>query len=372
VNGKVDFEQLGQQLDRSDMLGLAQSFPSHMEDAWGIGQSFAQSVTAGDYQQVVVCGMGGSAIGGDMLRSFFGDRLAAPLTSVRGYRVPAHVGKASLVVVSSYSGNTGETLSAFDSLRGRGATVVAVSGGGNLEERCREDGVPFCTIPGGMPPRAAIAYSFVPMLQILRAAGVARFQDTEFDEALHTARNLASEFAPGREDNPAVELARALERNLPYVYSGSELMKAIARRWACQFNENSKSPAHFADFPELNHNEIVGWRGSGAGDLYKRVVVLSLEDRDDHEMTRHQTEIGLGIEESFAAAVRRFDGGQGGRLSRMISLLMLGDFASIYLAYLYGVDPTPVENIDFLKNRLGQIYQGNTHPETGKRKDQQQ
>jgi len=133
------------------------------------------------------------------------------------------------------------------------------------------------------------------------------------------------------------------------------LMQAIARRWACQFNENSKSPAHFAEFPELNHNEIVGWRGGGAGDLYKRVVLLSLEDRDDHEMTRHQTEIGLGIEQSLAAGVHRFDGGQGGRLSRMISLLMLGDFASIYLAFLNGVDPTPVENIDYLKNKLGQL-----------------
>jgi glucose/mannose-6-phosphate isomerase len=355
MNEKVDFERLRRQLDPSGMLALAQAFPSHMEDAWGIGRSFAASITPGDYRQVVVCGMGGSAIGGDMLRSYFGDRLKAPLTSVRGYQVPAHVGEASLVVVSSYSGNTGETLSSYESLRGRGATVVAVSGGGKLEILCREDGLPFCTIPGGMPPRAAIAYSFIPMLQILRAAGAAQFEDDEFDEALQTARRLAQDYAPTEDDNPAVELARALERNLPYVYSGPGLMQAIARRWACQFNENSKSPAHFAEFPELNHNEIVGWRDGGAGDLYKRVVLLSLEDRDDHEMTRHQTEIGLGIEQSLAAGVHRFDGGRGGRLSRMISLLMLGDFASIYLAYLYGVDPTPVENIDYLKNKLGQL-----------------
>ena len=354
MNEKVDFEQLRPQLDPSGMLALAQSFPSHMEDAWGIGRSFAADVTPGDYRQVVVCGMGGSAIGGDMLRSFFGDRLKSPLTSVRGYQVPAHVGESTLVVVSSYSGNTGETLSSYESMRGRGAKVVAVSGGGKLEKLCHEDGVPFCTIPGGMPPRAAIAYSFVPMLHILRAAGVARFEDDEFVESLETARGLARDYSPQEQDNPAVELARALENNLPYVYSGPGLMQAIARRWACQFNENSKSPAHFAEFPELNHNEIVGWRDGGAGDLYKRVVVLSLEDRDDHDMTRRQTEIGLGIERPLAAAVHRFDGGRGGRLSRMISLLMLGDFASIYLAYLYGVDPTPVENIDYLKNKLAQ------------------
>jgi glucose/mannose-6-phosphate isomerase len=350
-----DFELLGQQLDPSGMLGLARSFPDHMEDAWRIGGAFLPHIAAGDYRQVVVCGMGGSAIGGDMVRSFFGDRLRSPLLSVRDYRVPAHVGDGSLVIMSSYSGNTGETLSAYESIRDRGATVVAVSGGGKLEACCREDGIPFCTIPGGMPPRAAIAYSFFPMLRILRAADAAEFDDAEFDEALQSARRLADEYAPTQTENAAADLALALKGNLPFVYSGPGLVQAIARRWACQFNENSKSPAHFAHFPELNHNEIVGWRKGGAGDLYGRVVVLSLEDEDDHEMTRHQTEIGLGIEAPLAAAVRRFNGGSGGRLSRMISLLMLGDFASIYLAYLYGVDPTPVENIDYLKKRLGEL-----------------
>jgi glucose/mannose-6-phosphate isomerase len=353
MNDSVDFERLRQKLDPSGMLGLAQSFPSHMEDAWGIGGSFAQDIAAGDYRQLVVCGMGGSAIGGDLVRSFFGDRLKAPLLSVRDYRVPAHVGEASFVIISSYSGNTGETLSAYDSVRGRGAKVVAVSSGGKLEEHCRDDGVPFCTIPGGMPPRAAIAYSFFPMLRILRAAGAADFDEADFDEALQTARRLADEYAPNLTDNRAVVLARALHGNFPYVYSGPGLMQAIARRWACQFNENSKSPAHFAEFPELNHNEIVGWREDGAGDLYNRVVVLSLEDRDDHDMTRRQTEICLGIEAPMASEVLRFDGGGGGRLSRLIALLVLGDFASIYLAYLYGVDPTPVENIDYLKKQLG-------------------
>ncbi len=352
MSDNIDFEKLRGQVDPSGMLGLVQSFASHMEDAWSIGRAFAEGLEAGDYRQIVVCGMGGSAIGGDMLRSFFGDRLKAPLLSVRDYTVPAHVGAGSFVLISSYSGNTGETLCAYDSLRGRGATVVAVSGGGDLETRCRQDGVPFCRIPGGMAPRAAIAYSFFPMLQILRAAGVAEFDDEEFDEAIETARRLAGEYAPDKPDNAAAGLARALEGNVPWVYAGPGLMEAIARRWACQFNENSKSPAHFATFPELNHNEIVGWRKDGAGDVYSRVVVLSLEDPDDHELTRRQTEIGLGIEEPLARRVYRFNGGGGGRLSRMVSLLVLGDFASVYLALLYGVDPTPVENIDYLKAQL--------------------
>jgi len=352
MSNDVDLKKLRERVDPSDMLGLVTSFPSQMKDAWNTGRSFSEGIEPGDYQQVVVLGMGGSAIGGDMLRSFFGDRVDAPLTSCRGYRAPAWVGEGTLVVVSSYSGNTGETLSAYESVRESGASVVAVSSGGRLEEMCRADGVPLCKIPRGMPPRAAIAYSFFPMIQVLRSAGVARFDDAEFDEALGTAKQMVSAFGPDSSDNRAFDLAGVLEGQFPFVYSGPGLMEAIARRWACQFNENSKSPAHFAVYPELNHNEIVGWCNGRLEDVLGRVVVISLEDADDHEMTRRQTEISLGITEALAGRVLRFSGGEGGRLSRMVSLLMLGDFTSVYLAMLYGVDPTPVENITYLKKRL--------------------
>jgi glucose/mannose-6-phosphate isomerase len=355
MNDKIDINALRSQVDASDMLGLVMSFPDHMEDAWNIGRSFAAGITPGDYKNVVVCGMGGSAIGGDMLRSFFGDRLSAPILSCRNYVVPAYVGEGSFVIISSYSGNTGETLSAYDSVRGRGATVMAVSTGGKLEKACDKDNVPFCRIPGGMPPRAAIAYSFFPMVQILRAAGVGRLDDAEFDEALAAARELVELYGPDSGDNLAVKMAGRLVGKLPYVYSGPGLMKSISRRWACQFNENSKSPAHFSVYPELNHNEVVGWRRGGLEEIQRRVVILSLEDKDDPEMTRLQTDIGIGIKEPLADLIIRLDGGGGGRLSRMVSLLSLGDFVSVYLALLYGVDPTPVENIDFLKKRIQEI-----------------
>jgi glucose/mannose-6-phosphate isomerase len=355
MNDKVDVKTRRSRVDTSDMLGLVLSFPRHMEDAWNIGRDFAAGIEAGQYKQVIVCGMGGSAIGGDMLRSFFGDRLGAPLLSCRDYHVPAYVGPDAFVVISSYSGNTGETLSAYDSLRGRGAMIVAVSTGGKLEEACKADGVPFCRIPGGMAPRAAIAYSFFPMVQILRAAGLGRIDDSEFDEALTAARALANEYGPDSQENRALDLAKTLQGKLPYIYSGPGLMEAIARRWACQFNENSKSPAHYAAYPELNHNEVVGWRDGGLEEIQRRVLILSLEDADDHTMTRHQTDIGLGIDEPLAGGVVRFDGGGRGRLARMVSLLVLGDFASVYLALLYGVDPTPVENIDYLKKRLEEM-----------------
>lgn len=344
-----DIRKLHAKFDPADMLGRVVSFPAQMEEAWNIGAAFGPSVIPGGYRQIVVCGMGGSAIGGDMLRSFFGDRLRAPILSCRDYTVPAHVGRDAFVVVSSYSGNTGETLSAYDSLRGRGATVVAVSSGGKLEEICGAEGVSLCKIPGGKPPRSAIAYSFFPMIHILRAAGLVDFDDGEYADALESVKAFCRDCGPASRDNRALDLARKIKGKIPFVYSGPGLCEAVARRWACQFNENSKSLAHFATYPELNHNEIVGWEALKA--VMSGIFVLSLEDEDDHPATRAQTEIGLGIVAPLAAGVERIKSG-GGRLARILTTMLLGDFTSVYLALLYGIDPTPVEKIDFLKRRL--------------------
>ena len=339
--------------DPSDMLGLVTAFPQQMEKAWAIGRDFAATLDRLDVDHVVLCGMGGSAIGGDMLRSLFGNRLRVPIYSCRDYAVPRYLAERGLVVISSYSGNTGETLSAFDSIEGSGASVLAVTSGGTVRERCESAGIPCCVIPGGMPPRAAIAFSFFPMVQILRAVGAAEFDDTEFDEAHAAVTEMCVEYGIDSTQNRALDLARTLQGRLPFVYSGPGLFEAVARRWACQFNENSKVLAHFAYYPELNHNEVVGWEV--LEDVMGRVHVISLEDRDDHEMTRNQAEIGLGIVGPMAAGVERVDGGGGGRLKRLLSAMLLGDFASVYLALLNGVDPTPVKKIDYLKGELGKL-----------------
>jgi glucose/mannose-6-phosphate isomerase len=346
-------EELRARHDVGDMLGKVAGFPAQMREAWKIGAEFAPRVEAGDYRAVVVCGMGGSAIGGDMLRSLFGERLRAPIVSCRDYAVPAYLARDSFVIVSSYSGNTGETLSAYDSLGGTGAARVAVSTGGALEARCRADGVPFCRIPGGLPPRSAIGYSLLPMVHILRAAGLADFDDAEYDEALEAVEALCEACALGADPNPAVDLALELTGRLPFVYAAPGLLEAVARRWACQFNENSKMLAHFAYYPELNHNEIVGWETQV--DLMENVVVVSLEDVDDHEMTGHHTDISLGIVEPLAGGIVRLRSEEGARMKRMLTTMLLGDFTSVYLALLAGVDPTPVAKIDFLKQQLKNV-----------------
>jgi glucose/mannose-6-phosphate isomerase len=221
---------------------------------------------------------------------------------------------------------------------------------GELAKRCARDGVPCCAIPGGMPPRSAIGYSLLPILQVLRAAGVATFDDAEYQEALDAARDRCDAYAPARAGNGAIELAQDLHGRTAFVYAAPALLEGVARRWACQINENAKTLAHFAFFPELNHNEIVGWE---AGEhIMSKAVIISLEDRDDHPMTRRHAAIGLSLMSPFAATVERLETPAGGRLARMLSVMLLGDFASVYLAYLNDVDPTPVKKIDALKQAL--------------------
>jgi len=344
------WSELHGRYDPGDMYGRVVSFPEQMEDAWRIGAAFAADFPRQTFSRVVVCGMGGSAIGGDMAASFLGSRLRAPVISVRDYAAPEYLRDDSLVVISSYSGNTAETLSAHESLRGGNSAFVAITSGGKLEERCREDGTPVCKIPGGMPPRSALGYSLLTMLQALRAAGAGDFSDDEYAEALIAVRKRGSECVMESETNPATEIAQRLHGNLPFVYAGPGLLAAMARRWAGQLSENGKSLAHFAVYPELNHNEIVGWQAPP--EILKRIVVLSLEDHDDHAGTRRQTEVGLGIIEPLAGDVIRVDSGAGGRLARMLSMVALGDFVSVYLGLLGGADPTPVEKIDYLKSQL--------------------
>ncbi len=348
----MKMQDLRAKLDSADMLGRVMVFPAQMQDAWRIGADFARTaatLNATKFSRVVIAGMGGSAIGGDLARSFLGDSARVPIVSCRDHRLPANVAREALFIASSYSGNTAETLAAYAAAREHAAAMLAVTSGGELARRCERDHVPSCIIPAGIPPRAAIGYSLLPTLQILRAAGVASFDDSEYEEALKAARQCVSNYGPEDDRNPAGELARTLHGRTAFVYAAPALLEGVARRWSCQFNENAKTLAHFAYFPELNHNEIVGWE---VGDLMKRAVILYLEDRDDHPLTRRHADVGLSLMKPFAGAIERFDAPTGGRLSRMLATMLLGDFASVYLAYLNGVDPTPVKKIDALKKEM--------------------
>ncbi|MFH1756188.1 MAG: SIS domain-containing protein, partial [Candidatus Latescibacterota bacterium] len=203
----MDITKLQKKFDKKGMLGLIENFPAQMEEAWMLAAEFAKTLHTDDYSRIVLCGMGGSAIAGDMVRSCLGGALEVPLYVSRSYDVPAHMARGALCIVSSYSGNTGETLLSYESLRGNAKAVIAITSGGKLEKICVRDQVPVCKIPGGMPPRAAIAYSFFPTLLTLRAAGLCALDEADLFAAKAHLEHVCSAHSIRNPDNHAVAVA---------------------------------------------------------------------------------------------------------------------------------------------------------------------
>lgn len=346
-----DAERL-READRGRMSRHLTGLPEQLEEASAIGRDAVLAREGRGITSVVVCGMGGSAIGGEIAAGYLKDRLGVPLEVVRGYSVPAYVGPDTLAVVSSYSGNTEEALSACREAASRGARLICSTTGGELARLAEASGHGIVRIPAGLVPRAAIGYGLVPLLVILWRLGLTEDPADEIADTIVTAREAVRNLglgAPGGA-NAAKELALWLHGCTPVVYGTAPLTGPVASRWATQFAENSKVWAHANALPEMNHNEIVAWGTGGPLNRDGRVVFLS--DSEDHPRVARRIDVtsrmlaDAGVE---TRTVRSF--GQA-RLARLFSLVMLGDFTSFYLAVLCGVDPTPTDAIDSLKEAL--------------------
>jgi glucose/mannose-6-phosphate isomerase len=339
-------------VDPQDMHGAIRAFPDHLREGWTRGEAAeAFGLDAGDVSGVVVCGMGGSAIGADLVRALVEPTSPVPVQVVRGYDLPAWAGERALVVASSYSGGTEETLSAFGQARQRGARVVVVTSGGEIGERARADGLDTVEIPGGLQPRAALGYSLGVLLRLARAAGLHDLPDDVVEDALAAARATADRLGGGDRANPAVEIAKSFDTHLPVIYSGVGLLEPVAMRWRTQVHENAKHPAFGNVFPELDHNEIMAYE-AGPVDLLRRLSVVVLRDRDDHPQVQRRFEITRELVAGRVEAWREVETAGDSRLARLLSLVQLGDWASYWLAARKGVDPTPVETIQNLKKAL--------------------
>jgi len=293
---------------------------------------------------VVVCGMGGSAIGGDLARAALGDRLSMPLTTVRDYELAPWTPPDRVVLCASYSGDTEETLACFEAAAAVGAKRVVATTGGALGAAAREAKVPVIPFPAALQPRAAVGYMFVAAAEVAALAGAAPAIRTEIDLAganLAAARNGLLE--------RAVALADALEGSIPVIY-GCDLTTPVAYRWKTQLNENTKQPAAFHVVPEMDHNEIVGWaEGSGA----ERFSAVFLTDLDQHPRERERIELTAELIAPAAARVELVETEGETRTERMLWATLLGDLISLILAARRGVDPSPVPVIEELKDRLG-------------------
>jgi glucose/mannose-6-phosphate isomerase len=317
------------------------AIPDHLGDAlWRVESA---RLSGEPSTGLLVCGMGGSAIGGDLAAAALGERLGGPLLTVRGYRLPGWAAAGWTVLCSSYSGETEETIACFDAAGELGARRIAVSTGGALVERAREQGVPVVGLPGILQPRAAVAYMFVAAAEAAALAGLAPRIASEIEAAAGFLREREDELR-----ERAAALATGLEGALPVV-CGAGLTAPVARRWKTQVNENAKLQAFFSELPEADHNELCGWAGVPDG---APLAVALLEDADQEPQMERRFELTAAAIGAAGVPALRVAAEGGSRTERMLWAVMLGDLVSLELAARRGIDPVSVEAIDSLKSAL--------------------
>jgi glucose/mannose-6-phosphate isomerase len=339
------------QLDPSGMLRRIDDFARQIETAWNVAGEVSLPSDYRDVNHVVITGMGGSAIGGSLLEGYVAPECPVPVSVWRGYGLPAYVGAQALVIAVSFSGNTEETLSGLQAARAAGARLLAVSTGGQVSQLALDWRIPLIAFNYDSQPRAALGFLFTPLLHVFDELGFIPPQASAISEALEVVRHAAQDWGPAASEssNQAKQLARRVLDCAAVVY-GAAFLSAVARRWKTQFNENSKNWAFFEEFPELDHNAIVGYERPKSLPDHVQVVILNSPLLLGRIGTR--IEVTKRILDEFKIPWQQVEARGSDRLAHMLSLISLGDYVSYYLALLNGVDPTTIRPIDMLKEAL--------------------
>jgi len=341
------------EIDPQGMYDKIYNFPEQLIEASNIGQKIEPDAEYfSGIDNIVVVGMGGSAIGGDTVRTYLADKLKIPFSICRHYRLPGYVDNYSLVVISSYSGNTEETLSAFNEAIAKKAKIACFSTGGKVGEIAEANKYLWVKLPKDYPPRAALGYSFIPLLYLISKLGLIEDISDDVSNLIDGLKKFRGSYAADVETdkNQAKLCANKLFKKIPIIYSGPELTDAIGTRWKGQICENAKCLAFNNQFAEFNHNELVGWNKI---DSYKEnLKVIYLRDKDDYIRISERMSIVKDIISEYDVEVIEVFSQGDSPLLRMFSLIQMGDFVSYYLAILNKIDPTPVKVIDYLKGQL--------------------
>ena len=350
MNTNLDDPQTYDRLDPSDMLGHLHRLPQECQKAWQEGLDLALPADYAGVNKVVISGMGGSAIGGELARVLVEPR-RVPLWVSRDYQPPPFLDSQTLFIASSYSGMTEETLSAFTTALNTPAKKLVITTGGKLKTLAREKNIPAFVYDCKAPPRAALAYGFLSLLGIFQRLGLLGDISGDVAEMVITMEKLAKSINEkvAIPTNPAKELAAKLVGRLSVVY-GAGVLAPVARRWKTQLNENSKSWAFNETLPELNHNAVVGYEFPR--EMAVKAFVVLLRSPSLHQRILLRYKITAEILARSGVSYQVIDAEGDKPLSQMMNLVMLGDYVSYYLALLYGVDPSPVKVIDYLKAKL--------------------
>ncbi|MBI2626503.1 MAG: bifunctional phosphoglucose/phosphomannose isomerase [Candidatus Nealsonbacteria bacterium] len=326
-------------IDKSNMRKIILEFPKQ----FGVGLKAAKNIgTKGSFDKVLVCGMGGSALPADILNMWLEDqKMNLSLHIHRDYGLPYWADKKDLAVCISYSGNTEETLSAFEEARKKNLKILAIASGGKLAQLCRSHNIPIAIIPAGLQPRMALGFQFAALMKILANSGL-------IQSDLKDISDLENLLKPKTLENQGKKIAKNLKNKIPIVYA-SRKFQYLARIWKIKFNENSKTPAFYNYFPELNHNELVGFENNGSP---TSIIIL----RDANDLPRIKKRMGLTAsimkERDINVNIDIIEILGKNTINKIFSSILLADWASYYLALGYKVDPTPVKLNDEFKKRL--------------------
>jgi len=352
----VDLDDLNDlaRLDSEDVLAAVERFADQCREGWEIGRAADGLPAADGIDSIVVLGMGGSGVSGDVIRSIVEPRLPVPFRVIKSYGpLPEWIGRNTLVFAVSYSGSTEETVAALEEAHTRGCRAVAISSGGPLADMAREYGLAHVRIPAGLQPRASLGYLTLPILAVLVEIGLVPEVQDEIDEAVEVLADIASRCHRKlpTEDNPAKQLAARLHGRVPVIYGGTGLGATAAYRFKCDLNEYGKTPAFWHEIPELDHNEIVGW--NQLADLTReRFVLVFLRDSGEHERIQVRFDITRSLIEDNVADVLEVQAEGTGVVARLLSLILVTQLAAIYVGFGYEVDPGPVHVIQKLKSEL--------------------
>ncbi len=336
--------------DPGGMLSTIAALPADCRQGYEAGLTVTDLPDVDDITSIAFCGMGGSAVAGDVVRSLYRGRLGVPFDVHRAPSLPAYCGPHTLVIASSYSGGTAETLECFREAVARGCRIIAISSGGRLVSEARSAGYGVVPAPPGYMPRAALGHLAFGAIGALEAVGLVPAAALDVDETVSELTALAARLGPGvpRASNDAKELAWQVGDRVPVIWGAEGIGAVAAARWKTQCNENAKIPAWSSALPELDHNEVVGWTSpAGAG-----FVVIALRHEGEHPGVAARFRLSLDLaREAGAATAEEWAAGRS-PLARLFSLILMGDFTSAYTGLLRGVDPTPVRAIERLKAAL--------------------
>ena len=342
------------EIDKDDMYQSIWDFPENIIDAIELSENITLKNEYRDVNNIIIAGMGGSAIGGDVVYSLIKNEIKIPFVVNRGYDLPAWANRSTLIICSSYSGNTEETVSILEEAKSLGAKVIGITTGGVLESLCKNYSFDFVNIPSGLQPRAALAFSFIPLLYILKKTSLINVEVKNWlESSVDLIKSKREEYSSDKENNPVYQLANKLYNKLPIIYADSTSLETVAVRLKGQICENSKILAYHSIYPEMNHNEIVGWENNE--EFFSNYYVLWLMDEEMNSRNKSRKNIISEILSDLNVSQQEIKVDGNSFKERFLLLIHYGDWLSYWCAILHNTDPSPVKNIQTLKDKLSKI-----------------